>query len=38
MRFSLRNTKEREHPEDLGVDGRVILKFILKTTGSSGLD
>lgn len=28
---------EREHPADLGVDGRRTLKLILNTTGRSGL-
>jgi hypothetical protein len=29
-RFMMGNSKERHHFEELGVDGRVILKWILK--------
>jgi len=29
--FWLGNMKERAHLEDLGVDGRIILKWIFKT-------
>jgi len=29
IQFWFRKLKEREHPKDLGVDGRVTLKFIL---------
>ena len=29
-RFLWRNLKERGHFEDLGVDGRIILKWILR--------
>jgi hypothetical protein len=29
--------KEREHPEDLGLNGSVTVNFILNTTASSGL-
>jgi hypothetical protein len=27
--FSLENTKERYHLEDIGVDGKIILEWIL---------
>jgi hypothetical protein len=29
--FKLGELKERNHLEDLGVDGRIILKWILRT-------
>jgi hypothetical protein len=31
--FSLENFKRRDHPEDLGVDGKIILKWILREIG-----
>ena len=35
--FWFRKLKEIEDPTDLGVDGTRTLKFILNTTGRSGL-
>ena len=32
------NVFERDHLEDLGVDDRIILKWILKMLGGRGLD
>jgi hypothetical protein len=32
-KFWLGSLKRREHSEDLGVDGRIILKFILRLYG-----
>jgi hypothetical protein len=34
----LRNLREIEHLEDLGVDGRVILKFIINNSVGVGED
>jgi len=42
-KFLLENLKERDHTEDLGVDGKIILEWILGNRvgmcglGSSGL-
>jgi hypothetical protein len=30
--------KGRDHLEDQGIDGRIILKYILKKTGWDGVD
>ena len=32
---SVGNMRERDHLEDLGVDGRIILKWILKWDGEA---
>ena len=32
------NLSERDHPEDLGTDGRIILKCFLKKWMEKGLD
>jgi hypothetical protein len=32
------NWKERDHLKDLGVDGKIILKRILKQAGWEGLN
>jgi hypothetical protein len=32
-KFSSKNLREREHSEDLGVDGRIILEWILRKYG-----
>jgi len=34
MRFKWKNLKEKERLRELGVDGRIILKLILKKQGS----
>jgi hypothetical protein len=33
LKFSLENLKGRDHLEDLGADGRVILKWMLGKYG-----
>jgi hypothetical protein len=33
INFVLENLKGRDHPVDLGVDGRIILKWILEEEG-----
>jgi len=39
MGFWWRNLKERDHLDEPGVDGRIILKWILKMwDGGHGLD
>jgi hypothetical protein len=30
LKFELENLKGRDHLKDLGIDGRIILKWILK--------
>jgi hypothetical protein len=30
----LGNLREKDHLEDLGIDGRMLLKWILKKTGA----
>jgi hypothetical protein len=32
-RFGLENLKGRDHSEDLGIDGNVILEWILRKQG-----
>jgi hypothetical protein len=34
----LEGLKGRDHSEDLGVDGRIILEWILGKYGGTGLD
>ena len=36
--FRWGNVRERDHSEDLGLDGKVILKWIFKTWGEGGMD
>jgi hypothetical protein len=37
--FNLENLRERDHSEDLGVDGRIILMQVLRNrSGVCGLD
>jgi hypothetical protein len=36
--FSWGNLKERDHVEDPGVDGRIILRWILRNWGCLGMD
>jgi hypothetical protein len=31
------NLRERDHSEDIGIDGKVILKWILNWMGTDGL-
>jgi hypothetical protein len=34
----LGNPKERDHMKDLGVDGRIILKYVFKKGWGRGFD
>jgi len=36
--FWLENLKERDHLEDVSVDGNIILEWILRKQGGCGLD
>jgi hypothetical protein len=36
--FRLGSLTERDHLEDPGVDGRIILRWIFKEVGSRGMD
>jgi hypothetical protein len=36
--FYLEGMKGRDHSEDLGVDGRITLEWIIRRNDGSGLD
>jgi hypothetical protein len=38
VRFRRGNVKESGHLQDLGVDGRILLKRIFNNIGGGGLD
>jgi len=35
--FWFGNLRERDHSEDIGIDGKIILKWILNWMGTDGL-
>jgi hypothetical protein len=36
--FGWENLKDRDHKENLGIDGRIIIKMVLKQAGCEGVD
>jgi hypothetical protein len=38
VKIIVENMNEKDHLGDLGVDGRIILSFVLKEGGRCGLD
>jgi hypothetical protein len=37
-KFWSENLKGRDHSEDLGIDGRILLEMYLRETGYDGVD